>query len=103
MSKYLIKHYPVYPWDELLVYDLDILKDEFEQKDEQIGFRIIKENAQYFFNMYQLGLRYRYDSSDPIVHYNNSNFYITEAKNAARAVENYILRMEREMGESNVG
>lgn len=87
MRRYLIKYYPVYPYDELMVVDLDVLKDEFSTKSILENRR---EMVQQLYDIYQFALTRKHVFKN-IVRYNNSNWWIVEAENAIEAVKTIAL------------
>lgn len=96
MRQYLVKWYPVYPWDELEIVDLDILKPVFCPKTEHLGFKTIKENIQLLKDEYDLAVKRHGLDSHGFTYYNNSRWCLIEAENSVKAVCIFNEKIEEE-------
>lgn len=97
MSKFLVRFYPVYPCEELLIYDLDVLKTSGETHKNWRA--MVREE----FNsiIYSACRHHTFWTVDDAIttHNNNSNYWLIEADNSKQAVEKIAKLMSTPAGE----
>lgn len=96
MRSYLIKWYPVYPWDDYQIVDLDILKPEFDSENKGIGFKNVRERVRQLYNAYQAAVERHGLNKYGFVGYNNSWWSVIEAENAILANDIFKQKLEQD-------
>ena len=97
MSKFLVKFYPVYPCEEMRIYDLDVLKTSGESSENWRA--LVREE---FNSIIYAACRHHkfYTLSEAITTYNNnSNYWFIEADGCKQAVEEITKLMSIPAGE----
>lgn len=97
MSKFLVKYYPVYPAEEMQIYNLDILKTSGGSLKNWRA--MVREE----FNsiIYSACRHHKFWTVDDAIttHNNNSNYWLIEADNSKQAVEKIAKLMSTPAGE----
>lgn len=97
MSKFLVRFYPVYPCEELLIYGLDVLKTSGETHKNWRA--MVREE----FNsiIYSACRHHKFWTVDDAIttHNNNCNYWLIEADNIKQAVEKIAKLMSTPAGE----
>ena len=106
MRQYLVKWYPVYPWDELEIVDLDILNSKnLEGLSGNTGYSPYKDGVKMMFDEYVYAGRKHGLDKYGRVGYNNSWWWVVEAENAIEAaciIKEKLNEMTRDrQGDSN--
>ena len=91
-KQYLVKWYPVHPWDDLRIIDLDIL----HSGDEETTYNAYKEEAKIMFDGYVYAGRIHGLDKYGKVGYNNSWWWVIEAENAFEAASIVKERIDEE-------